>query len=356
MDPRSEVVLRQINYFRQSILLVGLPADDLVNELRQHTPDIKPALWSWLMDEHIQLQHHYAGICHYGTQPVGNQYDQAIIFLPKSKELTEYLLHTTASHLKPQGELFLVGEKRAGVERAAKQLEHYGKAVKLDSARHCQLWQCRVATPPQAKPLPQWQNRYQLTIAGHSIEVISLPGVFSHGRLDKGTELLLPQLDHLPHGDLLDFGCGAGVIGTALKLHYPKQTVHFLDVDAFALAATELTLQANHIALDNGVNLIAGRGIADAPQHLGAIISNPPFHQGVHTSYQASEDLLRHSRQHLKAGGQLRIVANSFLRYPPLIEQHLGKCAVLAHGNGFHVYTAAREQATPANRQQHALG
>lgn len=342
MDPRSEVVLRQIDYFKQSILLVGLPADDLISELQQHSSISQVSAWSWLMDDYIQLQHHYADICHYGTQPAASQYDQAIIFLPKSRELTEYLLHTAAGYLKPQGELFLVGEKRAGIERAAKQLEHYGKAVKLDSARHCQLWQCRVNQPPAAKPLPEWQNYYQVSVAGQSIEVVSLPGVFSHGRLDKGTELLLPHLSHLPHGELLDFGCGAGVIGTFLKLQYPSQTVHFLDVDAFALAATQLTLRANHIALDNGINLIAGRGIADAPKHLAAIISNPPFHQGVHTNYQASEDLLKQSKNHLKTGGQLRIVANSFLRYPPLIEQHIGSCKVLAHGNGFHIYAATR--------------
>lgn len=342
MDPRSEVVLRQINYFTQSILLVGVPADNLLSELKQHAAISHVSAWSWLMDDYVQLQLHYADSCHYGTQPVSRQYDQAVIFLTKSKELTEYLLHTAASHLKPQGELFLVGEKRAGIERAAKQLAQYGKALKLDSARHCQLWQCRLSQPVAPKPLHEWQNRYKVNVAGRSIEVISLPGVFSHGRLDKGTELLLPQLDQLPQGDLLDFGCGAGVIGTILKLEYPGQTVHFLDVDAFALAATSLTLQANQISLDSGVNLIAGRGIADAPQHLAAIISNPPFHQGVHTSYQASEDLLRHSKHHLNMNGQLRIVANSFLKYPPLIEQYLGKCVVLAHGNGFHVYAAAR--------------
>lgn len=345
MDPRSEVILRQINYFKQSVLLVGLPADDLISQLKQHASTVHA--WSWHMEEYAQLQHHYADLCHFGTQPAHSNYDQAIIFLPKSKELTEYLLQTTAAHLKPQGELFLVGEKRAGIERAGKQLDQYGKAVKLDSARHCQLWQCRIDRPVTAKPLAEWASSYQVDMKDHApMQVISLPGVFSHGRLDKGTDLLLQHLKQLPHGDLLDFGCGSGIVGTFLKLKYPQQTVHFLDVDAFALAATALTLQANQISLEDGdhktVNIIAGRGIADAPQHLSAIISNPPFHQGVHTNYQASEDLLKQSAKHLKSGGQLRIVANSFLRYPPLIEQHIGACKVLGQGNGFHIYQATR--------------
>jgi 16S rRNA (guanine1207-N2)-methyltransferase len=34
--------------------------------------------------------------------------------------------------------------KKGGVERAAKQLQTYGKILKLDSARHCQLWHLKI--------------------------------------------------------------------------------------------------------------------------------------------------------------------------------------------------------------------
>ena len=111
-----------------------------------------------------------------------------------------------------------------------------------------------------------------------------------------------------------------------------------LDVDAFAVESSRLTLAANRL---NGT-VLAGDGIAAAPIGLAAIISNPPFHQGVHTHYQASETLLREAVHHLRPGGELRIVANSFLRYPPLIEQHLGPCKVLAERDGFRIYQAFR--------------
>ena len=41
-------------------------------------------------------------------------------------------------------------------------------------------------------------------------------------------------------------------------------------------------------------------------------------------------------------GGELRLVANSFLKYPPLIERHLGPCRTLAEGDGFRIYSARR--------------
>lgn len=342
MDPRSEVILRQLDFFKGAVLLAGLPADQLIHTLK---PQVKHlCAWSWHFGEYSALAP-LGSDCHFSAEPPAQSFDQAIIFLPKSRELTDYLLQRIASRLKAQGQLFLVGEKRAGIERAAKQLQPYGKVLKLDSARHCQLWQCILSGPVSDKPLADWAKTFVLE-RFNQLKVVSLPGVFSHGHLDSGTALLLQNLDNLPQGDLLDFGCGSGVVGCFLKKKYQNQTVHFLDVDAFALAATRLSLAANQLAENEGVRLIAGRGIADAPQNLGAIISNPPFHHGVHTSYQASEDLLKQAAQHLNpvahAGSELRIVANSFLKYPPLLKNCFGHCHTLAQGQGFHVYQAKR--------------
>ena len=108
-------------------------------------------------------------------------------------------------------------------------------------------------------------------------------------------------------------------------------------MDAFAVESSRLTLAANGLEAD----VINGDGIDAAPMGLSAILSNPPFHQGVHTHYQATEHLLRQARQHLAKKGELRLVANSFLKYPPLIEQHLGPCQTLADAKGFRIYSAS---------------
>ncbi|MFZ6045253.1 methyltransferase [Pseudomonas sp. CR3202] len=331
MDPRSEVLLRQPDLFQRPVLLAGLPADDLLGTLPQASG------WSWHAGEHAALESRFAGRSHFGTTPPEATIAAAVLFLPKSRELTDYLLAALAARL-PGGELFLVGEKRGGIERAAKQLAAFGKPRKLDSARHCQLWQVSIAQAPAAPDLGSLAQHYRLELADGPLEVVSLPGVFSHGRLDRGSALLLQQLDGLPGGHLLDFGCGAGVLGAVLKRRYPQSRLTLLDVDAFAVASSRLTLAANGLEGE----VIAADGIQGAPEGLAAIVSNPPFHQGVHTDYQASEDLLREARQHLAPGGELRLVANSFLKYPPLIERHLGSCRTLAEGDGFRIYGARR--------------
>ncbi len=329
MDPRSEVLLRQAELFGGSLLLAGLPADDLLGQLPQAQG------WSWHAGEHALLDARFAGRMHFGVRPPETPCAAAVLFLPKSRELTEYLLNALAAFL-PGGLLYLVGEKRAGIERAAKHLAAFGKARKLDSARHCQLWQVRVEQVPAAPDLKALAKHYSLQLADGPLSVVSLPGVFSHGRLDVGSALLLQHLEQLPEGHILDFGCGAGVLGAALKRRYPQSRVSLLDVDAFAVASSRLTLMENDLEAE----VICGDGIDAAPLGLSAILSNPPFHQGVHTHYHATETLLQKAAAHLSHGGQLRLVANSFLKYPPLIEQHLGPCQVLAEANGFRIYRA----------------
>ena len=329
MDPRSEVLLRQAELFNGAVLFAGLPADDLLG----HFPDAQG--WSWHAGEHALLDARFDHRCHFGTAPDEADVQAAVLFLPKSRELTEYLLNTLAARLSGR-ELYLVGEKRAGVERAAKQLAAFGQARKLDSARHCQLWQVRVVNTPEKPDLHSLAQHYELQLTDGPLKVLSLPGVFSHGRLDVGSALLLEHLDDLPGGHLLDFGCGAGVLGAALKRRYPASQVTLLDVDAFAVESSRLTLAANDLQAE----VISGDGIDAAPVGLSAILSNPPFHQGVHTHYHASEYLLRQASQHLVNNGELRLVANSFLKYPPLIEQHLGPCQNLAEAKGFRIYRA----------------
>lgn len=331
MDPRSEVLLRQPELFQGQVLLAGLPADDLLGKL--------PAArgWSWHAGEQAGLEQRFAGRSEFGTTAPASPFASAVLFLPKSRELTDYLLDSLAARL-PGALLYLVGEKRAGIERAAKQLQRFGKPRKLDSARHCQLWQVQVDNAPAVPQLEQLAERISLPLSDGPLTVISLPGVFSHGRLDRGTALLLEHLDKLPTGHLLDFGCGAGILGSVLKRRYPQSRLTLLDVDAFALAASRLTLAANGLEAE----VLASDGIHGAPGGLSAIISNPPFHSGVHTSYTASETLLREAARHLLPGGELRIVANSFLRYPPLIEEHLGTCQALAEAEGFRIYRARK--------------
>ena len=335
MDPRSEVVIRQHEYLSGRVLLVNAPTDDLLSNLEK---DITPCLWTWNYNEFQYFQSQQANV-HFGVDLPEGSFDQAIIFVPKSKELLNYILHNVVSRLGLGASIFLVGEKKAGVERAAKQLQPYGQALKLDSARHCQMWQVTINTTVTAKALADWAQQYTVATPNGDLTICALPGVFSQNRLDVGTAALLPFLSKVTSGKIADFGCGAGVISAYLAKLNPKNRIFAMDVDAFALASTRMTFEKNDLAPEQ-LEITAVTGIEDAPLFLHAIVSNPPFHQGIQTDYNASESLCKTSRRHLKSGGELWIVANRFLNYPLLIEQNFGQCTTKADQQGFKVLFA----------------
>lgn len=339
MDPRSEVVIRQHEYLSGRVLLVNAPTDDLLSNLEK---DITPCLWTWNNNEFQYFQSQQANV-HFGVDLPEGSFDQAIIFVPKSKELLNYLLHNVVSRLGLGASIFLVGEKKAGVERAAKQLQPYGQALKLDSARHCQMWQVTINTTVTAKALADWAQQYTVATPNGDLTICALPGVFSQNRLDVGTAALLPFLSKVTSGKIADFGCGAGVISAYLAKLNPKNRIFAMDVDAFALASTRMTFEKNDLAPEQ-LEITAVTGIEDAPLFLHAIVSNPPFHQGIQTDYNASESLCKTSRRHLKSGGELWIVANRFLNYPLLIEQNFGQCTTKADQQGFKVLFAKMQK------------
>src|SRR5690554_7821402 len=110
MDPRSEVLIRNIELFDGHIVLAGAPADDLLAELPQAYG------WSWHAGEYAVLKQRFAERCDFSTELASAEYTSGVLFLPKSRELTEYLLHELAAKI-PSDWFFLVGERRAGVGR-----------------------------------------------------------------------------------------------------------------------------------------------------------------------------------------------------------------------------------------------
>ncbi len=335
MDPRSEVVIRQHDYLSGRILLINAPTDDLLSNLEK---DIEANVWTWNFNEYQYFQNLQVNV-HFGVDVPESPFDQAIIFVPKSKELLNYILHNVVSRLDTGASIFLVGEKKAGIERAAKQLQPYGPALKLDSARHCQMWQLTVDKKVVAKPLADWAQQYNVTTPNGDLSICALPGVFSQNRLDIGTSVLLPYLSKVTSGKIADFGCGAGVISAYLAKLNPKNRIFAMDVDAFALESTRMTFEKNNLAPEQ-LDIKAVTGIEDAPLFLHAIVSNPPFHQGIATDYNASETLCKTARRHLKSGGELWMVSNRFLNYPILIEQNFGNCTTKADQQGFKVLFA----------------
>ncbi len=267
-------------------------------------------------------------------------HEAVILYLPKSEALIEMSMEMITQAVKPGGYVYVVGEKNAGIKSQGKTIEKYiGPIEYNDSARHSTIYKSKVLQPKIDRELKDYLQTFHVTIGNQSLDIASLPGVFSHGRLDEGTKFFLENFDPKDASDILDWGSGAGIIGAYINKTHPEAIVDYADSNALALEATRKTLQLNNLS---DKNVFASDIFSEINKKYDLIVSNPPFHNGVSTDYSMVEKFIAEAKEHLNPGGKLTIVANTFLRYKPQVEKAFGNVRIVAENRSYKIYEARK--------------
>ena len=169
---------------------------------------------------------------------------------------------------------------------------------------------------------------------GHQLALVSAAGVFSHGQLDLGTAVLLRSTSpDTAARELLDLGCGYGVIACALALAVPSARVWAVDVNARARRLTE----------ENAAGLgVSARMRVCSPEDVPVdvefdeIWSNPPIRVGK----PALHAMLLHWLARLPPTGRAVLVVGRHLGADSLQRWLAGeglRCTRLASAKGYRV-------------------
>lgn len=333
----SQIAERQLAYFEGKHVLVAGESEDLFPiELVKHCESVTVFTTNYgyyrQISPHTQITSVFGAEFNQETQA-----DLVLLYWPKAKAEAEFLLAMLMAKLGTDTEIVVVGENRSGIKSIEKMFKAYGPITKYDSARRCSFYWGKCTEQVKPFKLQEWFKSYQVTYKQHELTIKSLPGVFSHGQFDVGSQLLLDTLPALS-GKVLDFGCGAGVIGSVMAKLNPSIELEMCDISALAVESSKATLAANELR----GKVFASDIYSDTSSDYRFIISNPPFHAGLDTSYSATETLLAEAPKHSARPGELVIVANSFLKYPPIIQQAFGNCETLNKTNKFSIYHAQK--------------
>lgn len=333
LTPASEVIQRHLEHFTdRHVILAGDIQDELAATLEAASVRV-------ITNQYHRWKnlHPFMGemVLFSTTTPAEfiHPCDTLIYFWPKNKQEACFQLDDLCTHLAKGSQIFVVGENRSGVKSAESIMEGIATLQKIDSARRCGLYYGELEQPTTFD-IARWWRHYDLD----TVRINALPSVFSHNELDIGSDLLLSTLTEPMEGDVLDLACGNGVLATVIGAQNPDVKLTLSDVSALALDSAASTLEANNLT----GTVVASDAYSDIHDKFDWIISNPPFHDGLNTSYNAVENIIYQAPKFLKKGGRLRIVANAFLPYPDLLDKAFGSHEVLAKTGKFKVYQATK--------------
>jgi 16S rRNA (guanine1207-N2)-methyltransferase len=272
--------------------------------------------------------------------PTEGPFNAATLRLSKDKGAFEMAVCALASVLKPGAQLWIYGANDEGIKSAHKRLgPWFTHADTVDTRRHCRVVRATRSGDSDGlrSTLNDWLCTANLEFPDGDIAHHCYPGVFAKGKLDPGTALLLSVLPTPAESShILDYACGAGVIGAALQRREPSVRLTLIDADAIAA----------NVAQKNVPNAVVEVG-AD-PLNIGhhapfdLIVSNPPIHDGKERNYRVVRRLIESAARHLNPGAALWMVVQRQVPVAKPLHTHLAAASCVGDDGRFQVWRAIR--------------
>jgi 16S rRNA (guanine1207-N2)-methyltransferase len=277
----------------------------------------------------------------------GRTFDSVLGLLPKGRAVWEQTVLDAAHVLRTGGALYLAGAKDGGIKSAARYMARvFGEVDVLAYKGGCRILRATKSaqTNPPASEYHVWRT-IRTHVDGEQLEYATKPGLFAWEALDDGTRLLIEALRARPleaDEQVLDIGCGSGVLTLVASRQAHAGKVIGLDADCRAVEATRRTLAHNQIG--NAQAMLSDCAEAVSDRSFTALITNPPFHQERATTYAIAEQIVRDASALLRQRGRLYLVANAFLKYGPIIQEAFGNAELLRQTNRFKVWYATKQR------------
>lgn len=275
-------------------------------------------------------------------------FDQIIIDLPKGRQLAQRWLLLACEAARVGAFLYLSGAREAGIQSVMQDAQALlGEGTILGYKKGNRIGRFTIRKQPE--DFPDWATRagiaphswieFDYEIGGNNLRMFSLPGIFSSDRIDVGTRVLVESID-IPRGaQVLDLGCGNGLVGI-FAASSGADTTDFIDVNLLAIAATRKNLAFHQIQRAQVWASDALEAVGD--RRYSHILTNPPFHAGKAVDYQMAQAFIKQSWEQLIPGGQFILVANQFIRYDSLLQLTFQNAHLVAARDGYQVWMAKK--------------
>lgn len=243
-------------------------------------------------------------------------YDGALILCGKHRGENENNIAEALRRVREGGLIVVAGGKEDGIQSLRKRIGQLGLQGDHAPKYHgVAFWFTR---PAEIAEVARKLSAAPVRVAGR---FTAAPGMFSHDRIDEGSDLLASRIPADFRGHAADFGAGWGYLSVMLAERAPGlKGVDLFEADFNALEAARTNLAEN--APDVPARFYWSDLASETPRdHYDLIVMNPPFHEGHAADHGLGAAMIRMAAKALKAGGRLMLVANRGLPYEPVLKE-----------------------------------
>jgi 16S rRNA (guanine1207-N2)-methyltransferase len=272
----------------------------------------------------------------------GTAVDCVLIKIPKTLALLEHQLYALRALLHHDSRIVAAGMARNIHSSTLKLFETIlGPTTTTRAFKKSRLIQIE-----RDQSINEGQSRYPDGYELHvdrDYHIVNHASLFSRERLDAGSRFLLEQM---PMGEqyrqIVDLGCGNGVLGLIAAALNPGASLLFCDESHMAIASARENFE-NAFAREREAEFRVTdclRGVDSESRDL--VLINPPFHQQHGIGDSIAWEMFKDARRVLRKEGELRIVGNRHLAYHAKLKKLFGNCETISANKKFVILNATR--------------
>ena len=252
-------------------------------------------------------------------------YVAGLVCLPRSKAEARTLIAQVSR--ETAGPILIDGQKTDGVESILRDIRKQADVGEVTSKGHGKLFAFTGGD------FSDWLGQSQTLEGGF----ITVPGVFSSGKIDAGSAALIEALPKKLPKRIADLGAGWGYLSKAILANDKVAELHLVEAEHAALDCARKNI-SDPRAQFHWVD--ATQFSPDAP--LDAVIMNPPFHTSRAAEPQIGRAFVASAANMLKPNGQLWFVANRHLPYEAEAAAHFLHVEEIAGNKSFKIIAASK--------------
>jgi 23S rRNA (guanine1835-N2)-methyltransferase len=303
---------------------------------------------SWLSQAATRLNLAVNGLPEDGVKLSGSletpqgPFDRILIKVPKTLALLEDQLTRLRPQMTGSTRVIAAGMVKGLTPRVWELLERLAGPTTTSLARKkARLIFADVDPGLQVPPSP-YPVEYRLEGTGYLIS--NHANVFSRDSLDIGTRFFLQYLPSRPEArDIVDLGCGNGVVGLIAAEKNPQAMIHFVDESYMAVDSAQQNFR-NAFGTSRKASFRVGDGLSDSnDDSCDLVLCNPPFHLHSAVGDQIALRMFRQSHRALRKDGELWVIANRHLGYHVRLRRLFASVELVASNKKFVVLRAGKQ-------------